>query len=309
MKTLVIGGNGFIGSHLVDRLVKLNCDVTVLDIQDRRYDSLPDHVRFIQGDLTHSYIVREALTDVDTVYHLAWTTIHEVANQDPAADITANLIPSINLLQACRLARVRRIVFTSSGGTVYGLTKEFPTKEGHQKNPINAYGITKLAVEKYLYMFNHLHGLEYAVLRPSVPYGPRQSPFGRQGAVSVFLYRVAHGFPLTIWGDGSIVRDYFYISDLVSALVAAAEKDLDENRVFNIGGMEEVSLNQLVIMVERTTGRKAVVEYYPDREFDAPRVHLDISLAKKEFGWQPQVDLEAGLCQTWSWISSNILPK
>lgn len=304
-RALILGGNGFIGSHLTDELLRLEWDVTVLDFQNRRFDSMPSSVHFIHGSHTQAYLVREALAGVDTVFHLAWATIHEVSNEDPAADVVANLVPSIHLLEACRQQSVRRIIFTSSGGTVYGPAREWPITETHPKNPINAYGITKLAVEKYLEMFHHLYGLDYAILRPSVPYGPRQNPLGRQGAAAVFLYRVARGLPITIWGDGSVSRDYFYVSDLVRALIAASERDPGGNRIFNIGGSEEISLNCLVEQVEKTVGMKAIVEYQPDRKFDASRILLDTSAARDHLGWQAEVALDEGLRRTWDWMATN----
>jgi UDP-glucose 4-epimerase len=243
---------------------------------------------------------------VDIVFHLAWATIHEVANQDPSADITANLIPTIHLLEACRQANVGRVIFISSGGTVYGPAQTWPIAETHPQNPVNAYGVTKLAVEKYLYMFKYLYGLDYAILRPSVPYGPRQNPLARQGAVAVFLYRVAHNLPVTIWGDGSVTRDYFYISDLAEALIATTERDLGEQRIFNIGGAEEVSLLQLLKLVEETVGKSARVEYGPSRQFDAPRIVLDTRLAHQKLGWQPKWSLAEGLEKTWAWMVSAV---
>jgi UDP-glucose 4-epimerase len=305
-KALVVGGNGFIGSHLVDALIQQEWTVVVLDLQERRYKPAPDSVHYIQGDLSQSYLVREALAGIDTVFHLAWATIHEVSNYDPAADVHANLIPTLHLLEDCRHADVRRVVFSSSGGTVYGSPQTLPITEDHPQYPINAYGITKLAVEKYLHMFWHLYGLDYAVLRPSVPYGPRQNPLGRQGAVAVFLYRVAQGLPITIWGDGSITRDYFYIADLVDALLAVADRNLNQQRVFNIGGGEEISLNHLLHMVEETVGKKAIVDYRPGRQFDATHLLLDTRLAASELSWQPQVSLVDGLAQTWAWMSSTL---
>jgi UDP-glucose 4-epimerase len=304
MKALVVGGNGFLGSHLVDRLIRERWEVVVLDLQRRRYDSIPPEVNFVQGDLQQPFLVRETLAGVEVVFHLAWTTIHETANQDLAADVQENLIPSIRLIEACRWAGVRRFVFVSSGGTVYGPAQELPIPETHVQRPINSYGITKLAVEKYLHMFEHLYGLEYAVLRPSVPYGPRQNPLGRQGAVAVFLYRVAHGLPVVIWGDGRTSRDYFYVSDFIDALVCSAERDLDQDHVFNVGGGKAVSLLQLLELVEGTVGKKATVEYQPVRAFDARHIVLDTHRAKRVLDWRPKVPLTEGLVRTWHWISS-----
>jgi UDP-glucose 4-epimerase len=306
MKVLVTGGNGFIGSHLVDRLAKDGFDVAVLDVNERRYDPLPSRVRFIQGDINQGYLMRESLAGVDIVFHLTWTTIHEIANQDPAGDVGANLIPTIRLLEACRNAQVGRIVFASSGGTVYGFAHEQPISEMHPQNPVNGYGITKLAVEKYLYMFRHLYGLDYAIFRPSVPYGPRQNPLGGQGAVAVFLYRVARGLPITMWGDGGVTRDYFYVSDLVDGLISGAKHNLRDQRIFNLGGEQEVSLAQLLKMIEEVVGKRARVEYAPTRPFDAPRILLDTHLARQELGWKPAVSLTDGLVRTWKWMSETI---
>jgi UDP-glucose 4-epimerase len=306
MKALVIGGSGFIGSHLVDELINKGWAVAVLDFQERRYGSIPPSVKFIRGDINQAYLVREALTGVDIVFHLAWATIHETSNEDPTADISANLIPSIQLFEACQRMGVRRVVFTSSGGTVYGQAQTLPIRENHPQNPLNGYGITKLAAEKYLQMFHHLHGLDYAILRPSVPYGPRQNPMGRQGAVAVFLYRISRGLPITLWGDGSVSRDYFYISDLVQALIAAAVRDMGSERVFNIGGPKEISLLQLINYVEKTIDKKARVEYLPGRKFDASRIILDTSQAKKILQWEPKVEIEQGLAKTWDWMSTVI---
>jgi UDP-glucose 4-epimerase len=196
------------------------------------------------------------------------------------------------------------VVFVSSGGTVYGPARQLPIAETHPQNPITAYGITKLAVEKYLHMFWQLYGLDYVVLRPSVPYGPRQNPLGRQGAVAVFLHRVSHEIPITIWGDGSTTRDYFYISDLVSALETSATRPLGEQRIFNIGSSEEISLNRLVEIVELVARKRAILEYRPTRAFDAQRVALDTRLATLELGWQPRVAMMQGVAETWQWLST-----
>ena len=309
-RALVVGGNGFIGAHLVQKLVETGWDVTVLHKYEQpRYSKMPVPVRFLRGDLTQESLLAEAVAGQDVVFHLLWTTtaIHEVANRDPAADVQANLLPTIHLIEACRAVGVGRLLFTSSGGTVYGRTQVAPIPEDHPNNPVNAYGVSKLAVEKYLQMFHHLHDLDFAIFRPSVPYGPYQNPLARQGAVAVFLYRVAKGLPLTIWGDGSVTRDYFYISDLVDALILGSQQALNEQRIFNLGGAEEVSLNHLIALVEETVGQKAIVEYQPARDFDAPRVLLDTNRAQTVLGWQPKVLMKDGLAKTWEWMQATIL--
>jgi UDP-glucose 4-epimerase len=310
-RALVVGGNGFIGTHLVGRLAAMGWDVTVLHKYERpRYAPLPPAVRFLRGDLTQESLLAEATAGQDVVYHLLWTTtaIHEVANRDPAADILANLLPTIHLLEACRAAQTGRLVFTSSGGTVYGRTQTAPIPETHPTDPVSAYGVSKLAVEKYLQMFYYLHGLDYVILRPSVPYGPYQNPLARQGAAAVFLYRIAKGLPLNVWGDGRVTRDYFYISDLVDALILSGVQPLNEQRIFNIGGNEEISLNQLAALAEETVGRKATLNHQPARSFDAPRILLDTSGAYATFGWRPQISMQEGLARTWAWMQEAIIP-
>lgn len=307
MRALVIGGNGFVGSHLVDRLVDRHWAVQVLDVRERRLGELPSSVRLIKGDMADNKLVHKALSETDVVFLLAWSTIHETATADPVADVQANLIPAIRVLEACRDTGVRRVVFISSGGTVYGPTISIPINEAHPTNPINAYGITKLAVEKYLFMYHHLYGLDYVVLRPSVLYGPGQNHTGRQGAVAVFLYRTAKSIPITIWGDGSATRDFFYISDLITALEAAATRPLRQYRVFNIGGNEEISINRLLEIVQEAVGKKAVVEYRPARLFDAQRVVLDTELAARELDWRPQIPFRQGVSETWQWMLRTVL--
>lgn len=302
MKALVVGGNGFIGSHLVDRLARAGWSTVVLDIQGRRYNDMPDGVRFIQGDFSQSFILREALEGVEVVFHLAWTTIHEVANREPIEDIRANLIPAVCLLETCRQMQVPRVVFLSSGGTVYGEAEYLPILETHPQNPLTAYGVTKLAVEKYIAMFRHLYGLESVILRPSNPYGPRQDPLRGQGVVTAFLYCVSKGLPVMLFGDGGTTRDFFYVSDLVEALVASAVQTVGPESVFNVGGGKEISLLDVLDVTEKVIGKSALVEYRPSRPFDAPRICLDVRRASRVLQWAPQVSLKEGVERTWQWL-------
>ena len=309
MKALVVGGNGFIGSHLVDRLVADEWDVSILHkYEQRRFGEVPKNATIYRGDLTQESLVREALEGVDIVFHLLWTTtaIHEVANRDPIADVQANMIPTIGLMEACVDANIKRLVFTSSGGTVYGSAQELPILESHPSNPLNAYGVSKLAVEKYLQMFHHLHGLDYVILRPSVPYGPRQNPLGRQGAPAVFTYRVAHEEPIMIWGDGLVTRDYFFITDLIESFLLAAKRPLDNNRTFNIGGGKSITLLDLIRTIEKVVGKTAVLKFKEARDFDAPNIVLDSSRAKNILGWSPSVSLEEGIAHLWDWMAEHI---
>lgn len=302
---LVTGGNGFIGSHLVDALAASGDRVIVLDLFPRVNSSMPEGVLFIQGNLQDLHTVRHILEDnqIDLVYHTAWANIHETATKDPLGDIQTNVGSSINLLTACHDTGVKRVVYLSSGGTVYGLPQEYPIKESHPTNPINAYGVTKLIVEKYLHMFYHLYGLEYIILRPSVPYGPRQNPHRHQGVVSVFVHRAIHHEPVTIFGDGEIIRDFFYIDDLTKALLASKDYPFDpHNAIFNLGGKYPYTLNALVERIESALGTKIEVIHEPARSIDVPRLLLDVQLAESKLNWSPAVSLDEGIRQTAQWL-------
>lgn len=304
-QVLVTGGNGFIGSHLVDALAASGHRVIVLDLFPRIYGNLPEGALFIQGTLQDLHTIRHILEDnqIQLVYHTAWANIHETATKDPLGDIQANVAPSLNLLTACNDTGVQRVIYLSSGGTIYGLPQEYPIKENHPTNPINAYGVTKLIVEKYLHMFFHLYGLEYIILRPSVPYGPRQNPHRHQGAVSVFVHQALHQEPVTIFGDGEVIRDYFYIDDLINALLAAKEIPFDvQKNTFNLGGRHPYTLNELVRRIEAALGIKLQVKYEPTRRFDVPKLLLDVQLAQSTLNWSPAVLLDEGITRTAQWL-------
>mgnify|MGYP001595638612 FL=1 len=181
---------------------------------------------------------------------------------------------------------VKKIVFISSGGTVYGNSVQCPISETDATDPVCSYGISKLSIEKYLHLFYHLHGLDYVVLRAANPFGERQNPRSGQGAVATFLWKFLRQEPIEIWGDGNISRDYFYISDLVSAILTAIEEKTP-SKLYNIGSGVPHSLNKLVNFMQRVTGRTKVVQYSPARKLDVATNFLDISRAQKELHWQP----------------------
>jgi UDP-glucose 4-epimerase len=303
MRVLITGGTGFIGSHLADRALQEGWQVCVYDKARETFRGEQKDIRYIYGDLYKEGVPPQALSGRDVVFHLACTTIHETSNQDPVFDIESNLLPAVKLFQQCVRAGVRKVVFLSSGGTVYGIPRELPVRETHPTEPICSYGIHKLAIEKYLSFFHRFHGLDHVALRPSNPYGERQNFNRSQGALTVFLSKLARHEPITIWGDGSVVRDHFYVGDLVQACLDAAVKDT-EQRILNVGSGTGFSLNQLVERIEAVLGVKARVVRRPDaaRRFDVPALVLDVSEAKRELSWEPRVSLEEGIARTWRWI-------
>ena len=299
---LVVGGNGFIGSHLVDRLTAMSRPVVILDKEARRFGSLPDGVKFVRGNSGDTGLVDQLLEEnhVDTVYHLGWSTIHETATRFPEADVSENIAGSISLLAACCRMGVRRFIFVSSGGTVYGLPKTESVNEEHPTNPINAYGISKLSVEKYVQMYNHLLGLEYVIVRPSVVYGPRQDPHRGQSAVCVFIDRALRCEPITVFGDGSAVRDYFYVDDMMNALISAMT--CPSGMIFNLAGDKSFSLLELVRLIETILGVKIYTNYQSQRKIDVPIIRLDTSRARTILNWTPSVPLRNGIIMTADWL-------
>lgn len=298
-KILVTGGAGFIGSHLVDRLLAENHDVRSFDRvrPEHSHQRLESHV----GSFEDSSAVCTALSGMDVCYHLISTTVPASSNADPDFDITSNLLGTLRFLQHAVNAGVSKVIFISSGGTVYGEPRKTPIPETHPTEPICSYGIVKLAIEKYLEIFRRMHGLEYVILRVSNPYGERQRMASNQGAVAVFLGKAWRGETIEIWGDGSVIRDYVHIEDVTAALTAALDYD-GTHRLFNIGAGCGLDLNRLLDLIERALGAKTTRRYLPSRAFDVPENVLDIRLAAAELGWKPSISHEKGLERMSEWL-------
>lgn len=300
-QVLVLGGSGFIGSHVVDVLIERGYRVRVLDRQPEAFRPPLPNVEYIRGDFSDASLLSEALTGVDAVIHLVSATVPSTSNLNPVADIQGNLINTVNLLGAMRALGVRNIVYLSSGGTVYGIPTQDPIPEDHPANPISSYGIVKLAIEKYLFMESHLHGLRHCILRASNPYGPRQGHGGVQGVIGTYLWRIARGQPIEVWGDGTVVRDFLHVRDVAELAVTAVGSDA--SGVFNAGFGEGTSILEIVDHMRATTGQTLSPMHKPGRDFDVPRAVLDISRARDVLGWRPQIALAEGIQETWEWIN------
>ena len=297
---LVLGGAGFIGSHLAEALLQAGHRVRIFDRP--HLDRLPAFLQrgefeVFTGDFLNPRALTPALEGSEIVFHLVSTTLPKTSNDNPVYDVESNVVGSLRLLELCREHGVRKVVFTSSGGTVYGVPRSVPISESHPTDPICSYGIHKLVIEKYLQLHHRIHGLDYCVVRPANLYGPRQRLDIAQGAVAVFLDRALRGKPIQIWGDGSVVRDYLYVGDAAEALVKAAAFE-GEPRLFNIGSGAGTSLTQLIQEIERLLGRAVPVEYAAARSLDVPANVLDASLARRHLGWAPRTSLAEGLRRT-----------
>lgn len=300
MRALVLGGTGFIGGHLVASLAGAGLGVRVLSRTPAAGAAVPG-AEYVTADFQDAAAVRRALAGTRTVFHLVGTSLPASSNADMAGDVRGNLLGTLGVLEAARDAGVGRIVFVSSGGTVYGEPQALPIAESHPTEPLCAYGISKLAIEKYLHLFHRLHGLDYRVLRLGNPYGPGQRVDRLQGVVTTFLDKARRGVPIEIWGDGTVVRDFVFIDDAVEALRRAATHE-GPARVFNVGSGTGLSLRGLVEAIGELLGRAPAVDFRPGRPWDVPANVLDIALARRELGWKPHTSLAEGLRLTREWL-------
>jgi UDP-glucose 4-epimerase len=297
-RSLVLGGGGFLGGHLVEALQDTGL-VRVFDRSPRRSTaaSIAPDTEWFEGDFGNRGDVAAALDGCDVVFHLVATTLPRASNEDPVHDLESNLLPTIRFLDLALERGVKKVVFASSGGTVYGNPQVLPVAESHPTQPLCSYGIHKLAIEHYLHLYHSLHGLAYCVLRLANPFGERQRSDASQGAVAVFLDLALRGEVVTVWGDGSAVRDYVYVADVVRALSLAATYP-SPTGVFNIGSGQGHSVNELLTAIEELIERRVARRYLPARRFDVPANVLDTTLAARALGWQPSVSFRNGLART-----------
>ena len=306
-KCLVLGGAGFIGSNLINSLILRGYIV-------RSFDSIDDYSSTIvnfqspnfeiyKGDFNSEIDLSNALRGCDICYHLISTTLPQNSNLNPIFDVETNLISTLKLLDLLLKIRIEKLIFTSSGGTVYGRTEATEIPESHPLSPICSYGIIKATIEKYLALFKYLHGLDYAVLRIANPYGYGQKGKA-QGALNIFLEKALRGDLIEVWGDGSIIRDYVYISDVVEALVLAID-DTHGEFIFNIGSGSGSSINEILSLIERSTGKTLNIRREDTRNFDVQKNVLSIELAKKFLNWSPSVTIAQGIELTKNKLLSN----
>lgn len=298
MNVVVTGASGFIGSHLVDALLESGHSVRALA---RHLPGLLSKSALCNPNLSVHTVdicnrldLERVLTSADVVFHLACSSLPQTSNRNIQDDVSTNLIGSINLLEASRRADVSRFIFLSSGGTVYGVPRQIPILESHPTNPICSYGITKLAIEKYIFLYNKLYGLDGFVLRVSNPYGERQRMQSCQGVIPVFLGRLLRSESLDVWGDGRVVRDYIYISDLICALLSVLNYQGQE-RLFNIGSGVGLSINDLICHINVMVQRPIKINYLEGRPFDVSSNILSIDKAIHHLSWLPKVSISEGL--------------
>jgi UDP-glucose 4-epimerase len=298
MTSIVTGARGFIGSSLIEALSRSGETVvaTTRGVPPR-YDLPGVHWRSIAHyDLrTWLELLDESVT---TVYHLGWSSIPATANANPGADLADNVANGLNLLEALRHGRCRaRLVFTSSGGTIYGRAPVTPTTEDVAPQPMSAYGVSKLAFETYLRIYRENWGIDAIALRVGNPFGPNQDVTRAFGAVTTFVQRAMTSRPITLFGDGGIVRDYLFIDDCVEAIMLAGQRR-DLHQIINVGSGIGISLLEVIETLSRLLGRDIEWRRAPGREFDVPISVLSVDRARDLLGWQPRTSFEEGLERT-----------
>jgi UDP-glucose 4-epimerase len=306
VKVLVAGGTGFVGSHIVKALAAAGHEVRSLARRPPSVDRSPG-VEYRVGDLGNVGDVAAAMDGVGGAVFAVTTTTPGSASRDAAFDASTNLISGIHFAQEAMHAGVGRTVMISSGGTVYGIPTSLPIAETHPTEPISSYGVTKLAVEKYLALYAHDAGARVTILRAGNAVGEGQLPGTGQGAPAAFLAALLRETPIELWGDGSVVRDYVYAGDIAAACVRALTADQEEPAlVLNIGSGQGHSLLELVAACEAVTGRTATLDRSPGRALDVPEIVLDIGRARERLAWAPTTSLEDGLAREAAWLTKAL---
>jgi UDP-glucose 4-epimerase len=301
---VVFGGGGFIGTNLCRRLAASGHRVRAFG-RRRLFPAELGNVEWCPGDFTDAAAVRAAIDQFDVVFHLVHSTMPQAADLDVVGDVQDNVVPTIAMLDLCRRAGVKRVVFASSGGTIYGNARQIPTPEAAPTDPICAYGISKLAIEKYLALFDHLHGLDFRVLRITNAFGPFQLALKNQGVIAALVSRALRDEPVEIWGDGSVVRDFVFVEDVVDALTAAAS-DRSDQRIFNVGSGRGRSLRDIIAAIERLMDKQLRLQWKPGRPLDVPVSVVDIHRAEQTLGWVPKTSFETGLQRTIAWGTKTL---
>ncbi|MDX6574895.1 MAG: UDP-glucose 4-epimerase [Blastocatellia bacterium] len=301
---VVLGGCGFIGSHLCRAMVGEGRRVRVFDklyAERNLIRDLAGEIEVVEGDAARTADVMAALEGAETVLHLVHTTVPGSSMADPSYDVESNVAASVRWLSRLGETSVRKIVFVSSGGTVYGIPQRNPIDEQHPTDPISSYGITKLALEKYVAMYAAAAGIDYLILRPSNVYGEGQRLQIGQGVIGVLVDRALRGQELDVWGTGENLRDYIYISDFVGA-VRSLLTYTGSQRIFNVSGGKGHSVKDILKILQNQLDRLPEIRYEPARGFDVPDNVLDASLLHAEVGWEPRISLEEGVARVVQWL-------
>jgi UDP-glucose 4-epimerase len=309
MRILVTGGAGFIGSHTVDALIAADGhQVSILDdLSAGKRGQVNPQASFTQADLRDAAAVKGVIARErpEAIVHLAAQMDVRRSVADPPFDAQVNLVGFLNLMEAAREQGLKRVIFASTGGAIYGEQEVFPCDEDHPRRPVSPYGVAKFATEAYLFFYKVQYGIDYVALRYANVYGPRQDPHGEAGVVAIFCGRILEGQPCTIYGDGGQTRDYVYVGDVVRANLAAIQSAV--SGAFNIGTGVETDVNQLYRALADAAGSKTAPKHGPARAGEQRRSVITAARAARELAWTPQVTLGDGLARTYSFFKEKFV--
>lgn len=299
---LILGAAGFIGTNLVKTLaVDKNNNITLVDVSVDYFNDIKtlqlSNIDIVESEFNEHTDFDSLLKGQDVVYHLVSTTVPTNSNQQIPLELSSNVVVTAMMLDACVRCGIKKVIFISSGGTVYGKEGKCPLPEDTPAQPITSYGIQKVSIEKLLYLYQYLYGLDYRIVRLANPYGPYQRPNGILGAVTTFTYKALKGETISVYGDGSVIRDYIYIEDAINAIIHIAEGEC-EYRIFNVGSGRGTSIKELLEIIEKELNISLSIEYKLSRKVDVPVNYLDISRYEGIYGQLNTVSLAQGIRKT-----------
>ena len=302
MNIILLGATGFIGTNLVNELAKNGeNEITVVGRNENHFNTLKgmsiSNLKLVQSNLTMETNFEKLLEGQDVVYHLISTTVPTTSNQAISEELKANVVLSANMFEACVHQKIKKIVFLSSGGTVYGKESKCPLNEETPTNPITSYGVQKISIEKLLFLYNYMYDIDYRVIRLANPYGPYQRPNGILGAVTTFTYKALCGEEIQVYGDGSVVRDFIYIDDAVRGIQKIVN-GTDRHCTFNLGCGYGTSIKQVLDVIRETLNLNLKIKYVKARDVDVPVNYLDIRRYETAYGSLNPIGLEEGIRKT-----------
>lgn len=300
----VIGGSGFIGLEVIRQLQASGRKITVIGRNPQSTSLLPEGVFYRCGDYGNVIFLRSVIADVDEIIDLAYSTVPKTSFDNPLLDIETNLPQAVNLLQLASEFPIKKMVIASSGGTVYGKAQFLPITENHPTQPVSPYGITKLAIEKYAFMYHQLLKLNVVCVRPGNAYGENQKPFRGQGFIATAIASIQQNKPVIIFGEMGTIRDYIHVSDLAAGILAALDNGIPGD-CYNIGtgiGSSNREILELIIPLANKEGITPQIDYLPERSFDVSANILDSSKLQKQSDWKPTIRIEQSLPKIWEFM-------
>lgn len=310
MNIIILGAAGFIGTNLAIKLSENKEDIITLVDRSEDYFSIIKKMNLHNINIRVSSLDSEMdfniLDGQEIVYHLVSTNVPMTSNQHVSLDIQVNVLFSLNLFEACVSYNVQKVVFISSGGTVYGKESKCPLTESTPTNPITSYGVQKITIEKLLYLYNYMYDLDYRIIRLANPYGPYQRPNGILGAVTTFTYKALKNEEINVYGDGSVIRDFIYIDDAIRAIQNIVN-GTNKHHIFNLGSSYGTSINEILHTIENVLECKLKITYKEGRSVDVPVNYLDISRYEKYYGKLNPISIKEGIRRTAEFMKGNPL--